>query len=100
MSEEFSDELFAELFGFCILRPKEATLEKARMVNALFDALSHELGIESFEFFKRAGKTNTEHLFFLSNVASCPEDIILLAQRALAPNSKEREDLKKKKPSP
>jgi|CXWL01.1.fsa_nt_gi hypothetical protein len=100
MSEEFSDELFARLFGYCILRPSEETLEKAREINKLFDALRDELTIETLDMFRRAGRTDAEHLFFLSNVASCPEDVIEKAQRALAPDSPERLEFEKKKKEP
>ncbi len=100
MSEEFSDELFAELFGYCILRPSKETITRANEVNLLFDALSDELKIESLEMFRRAGRTDAEHLFFLSNVASCPPEVIERAQRVLAPDSPERLEFEKKKKEP
>lgn len=95
VSDTLSDEEFARLFGFCILRPSEETLARAREVNALFDALSFEVGIDSLQVFRKAGHADEEHRMFLSNVASCPEDVLVLAQHILAPDSDERRNRKK-----
>lgn len=95
MDTELTDELFATLFGFCLLRPSAETLAKAREINALFDALSFEVGIESLEVFRKAGHTDEEHRVFLSNVASCPADVLVLAQHMLAPDSEERRKRKR-----
>lgn len=100
MSEEFSDELFARLFGYCILHPSKETIAKADEINMLFDALRDELAIESLDIFQRAGRTGAEHLFFLSNVASCPQEVIEGAQRVLAPDSPERLEFEKNKKEP
>lgn len=90
MSEEFSDERFAQLFGFCLLRPTKEIVTRANEINALFDALSDEVGLESLAVFIRAGKTHEEHRQFLSNVAGCPDTVLVLAQKLLAPDSPER----------
>lgn len=92
MSEECFDERFASLFGFCLLRPSKQTIQRADEINALFDALSDEVSMESLAVFIRAGKSHEEHRQFLSNVASCPEEVILCAQKILAPDSPERKD--------
>ncbi len=96
MSEEFSDEHFAQLFGFCLLRPTKEVVVRANEINALFDALSDEVGLESLAVFMRAGKSSEEHRQFLSNVAGCPSDVLMLAQKMLAPDSPER----KSRPTP
>jgi|GEM_PF-7025864 len=88
-TEILSDERFAELFGFCLVRLSQETQEKAATVNAMFDALSDELGIEDRDIF-RLFRREDEYLPFILNIASCPDEIIDRVQHMLAPDSLER----------
>jgi hypothetical protein len=88
--KDLSREQFAQMFGFCLIYPTKKVLRRAQTINQLFDALSHELGIESGEVFRSAGVSREEHLVFLRNVASCPPRIVRRVRRMLAPNSREQ----------
>lgn len=86
MSTALTPERFAQLFGFCPLVPSKEVLERARSVNALFDALQNERNIDSLRLFTFVDMKE-EHLRFLSNVADCPRAVIMAGREILAPGS-------------
>jgi hypothetical protein len=84
---ELADETFTAMFGFCLIRTPEEERERAKEINLLFDAAAFELKLQSLEVFLRAGEGRETHRIFLSRVSSCPENVILFLQEALAKHS-------------
>lgn len=91
-----TDEEFEGAFGMSRVQSTltESRQQRAREVNNLFDEMRAEYGWGSREVFRVAA--DGLHGAFLHNVADCPEFVIELCQRMLAPDAKMRHRAQKK----
>lgn len=83
-------EELEQRFGFTLRRLTPDEKARADEISTLFDSVRNETGLRSLEVFRRAGR-EADHRRFLSAVTSCPEEVLTLARRLIAPDSPERQ---------